>query len=128
MIFDILRRAFARLTFFPPKRRPRENRIEKSAAAKKIPPNIRFGAGMFLQKAGEKRQAQSCYRQVADQYRTRDTLSSADRINYAFALILSGEKETARRTIDSLITDTLARKQLLHMTENPQEALEGLFP
>ena len=34
----------------------------------------------------------------------------------------------ARRTIDSLITDTHARKQLLQMTENPQEALNALFP
>ncbi len=100
----------------------------EKALEKKDLPELRLGAGMFLQKAGEERQAQTCYRQVADQYRTRDTLSSADRINYAFALILSGEKETARRTIDSLITDTLARKQLLQMTENPQEALEGLFP
>ena len=83
---------------------------------------------MFLQKAGEEQQAHTRYRHVADQYRTRDTLSSADRINYAFALILSGEKEMARRTIDSLITDTLARKQLLQMTENPQEDLNALFP
>ena len=100
----------------------------EKALEKKDLPELRLGAGMFLQKAGEERQAQACYRQVADQYSTRDTLSPADRINYAFALILSGEKEMARGTIDSLITDTLARKQLLQMTENPQEALNALFP
>lgn len=100
----------------------------EKALEKKDLPELRLGAGMFLQKAGEERQAHTRYQQVADQYRIRDTLSSADRINYAFSLILSGEKETARRTIDSLITDTLARKQLLQMTENPKEALDALFP
>ena len=42
--------------------------------------------------------------------------------------ILGNDPDLIERTIDSLITDTLARKQLLQMTENPQEALEVLFP
>ena len=68
------------------------------------------------------------YHQAADRYRALDTLSQADKVNYALALALAGEKEQARKAIDSLIKDTPAREQLLRALENPQGTLDEFLP
>jgi len=40
----------------------------------------------------------------------------------------SQEKEKARRTIDSLVKDTLLKRHLLLLTENPQEVIDATIP
>ena len=83
---------------------------------------------MLLQKTGDEPQARTWYHQAADQYRALDTLSQADKVNYALALALAQEKDSARKALDCLIKDTLVREHLLHAQENPQETLDDFLP
>ena len=100
----------------------------KKALEKKDLPSLRLSIGMLLQKTGDEPQARTWYHQAADQYRALDTLSQADKVNYALALALAGEKEQARKAIDSLIKDSPAREQLLRTLENPQGTLDDFLP
>lgn len=101
--------------------------INKAIEIKDIP-ELRLGAGMFLQKMGKEKKAGVYYKQAISNYKTFDTLSRADMMNYTLALSLSGEKEKARRTIDSLVKDTLLKRHLLLLTENPQEVIDATIP
>ena len=49
-------------------------------------------------------------------------------MNYVLALTLAGEKEQARKAIDSLIKDTLLRGQFRRTLDDPQEALDAFLP
>ena len=100
----------------------------KKALEKKDLPSLRLSIGMLLQKTGDEPQARTWYHQAAAQYHALDTLSQADKVNYALALTLAGEKEQARKAIDSLIKDTPAREQLLRALENPQGTLDDFLP
>ena len=98
------------------------------ALEKKNLPELRIGAGMFLQRMGKEQEAEAHYERAIDQYQTLDTLSQADLMNYTLALALTRQKEKARRTIDSLVKDTLLKRHLLLMTENPQEVIDATIP
>ena len=101
---------------------------EESPRKKKDLPSLRLSIGMLLQKTGNESQARTWYRQAADRYRALDTLSQADGMNYVLALTLAGEKEQARKAIDSLIKDTLLRGQFRRTLDDPQEALDAFLP
>lgn len=98
------------------------------ALEKKNLPELRLGAGMFLQKMGRENEAEAYYKQVIDQYQNRDTLSQADLMNYTFALGLTQQKEKALRITDSLAKDTLLKRQILSTIENPQELIDIMMP
>ena len=83
---------------------------------------------MFLKKMGKEKKAGVYYKQAISNYKTFDTLSRADMMNYTLALSLSGEKEKARQIIDSLVKDTLLKRHLLLLTENPQEVIDATIP
>lgn len=98
------------------------------AIEKKDIPELRLGAGMFLQKMGRENEAEAYYKQVINQYQNCDTLSQADLMNYTFALSLSGRKEEAAQVVDSLTKDTLLIHQLLFSIENPKEMIDIMMP
>ena len=100
----------------------------KKALEKKDLPSLRLSIGILLQKTGDEPQARTWYHQAAAQYHALDTLSQADKVNYALALALAQEKDSARKAIDSLIKDTPAREQLLRTLENPQGTLDDFLP
>ena len=101
--------------------------IDKAIGIKDIP-ELRIGAGLFLHKMGKEKEAETYYRQAVERYETFDTLSRADMMNYTLALALSHQKEKALRVIDSLACDTLLRRQLLSLAENPQDAIDESIP
>lgn len=91
-------------------------------------PGLRIGAGLFAHRLGNEREAQTHYRRAIEQFEACDSLSQPYVMDYVFALSLSGEKEKALRVIDSLACDTLLRRQLLSLAENPQDAIDESIP
>lgn len=99
----------------------------EKALEKKDLPELRLGAGMFLQKAGRNDKPSllpASGRPIP--HPRHPVVRRPDQLRICPDPVRGKRNGSTHHR--QPVTDTLARKQLQQMTENPQEALEVLFP